>query len=412
MNQDQQYFVHLLSSFVNQTEPRLENHVDWESLSHLAKIHSVGGIIAYLLETYPHGEPMDPDMKNRFGSQLYGTILLSTQKEYAMQCLMEAFDQAKIPRVLMKGYIVREYYPVKELRTFGDIDFLIKDQDRNKAHQVMIDLGYTAHTPNGSVWSYKKPNEYYEIHTDILFDMFHGDIDYVAGMSDSWEHTVLKDGEYSYEFTPEYHMLFLLLHLTKHFCTSGAGVRMFMDIALMLKKFPGLDWAYLWAKLKQFQLETFVQHILGLCGRWFDSPLPDGVTAVMPEDVYENLCQFILSAGTFGFYQRESTVSDLRKAYDKAGKRPAWVIRLTAVRDFCFPSYFNMRISYRFLDGRPYLLPLAWMVRVLKNIWFFNRKQVPQTVKRLTETDTAEAEKQFDLFSRLGLADSHNDSQR
>ena len=42
----------------------------------------------------------------------------------------------------MKGYYLRECYPVPELRTFGDIDVLIHPEDRARTDDLMKRLGY------------------------------------------------------------------------------------------------------------------------------------------------------------------------------------------------------------------------------------------------------------------------------
>ena len=38
-----------------------------------------------------------------------------------------------------------------------------------------------------------------------------------------------------------YHFLFMIAHLRKHFLFSGVGIRQFMDIAVLIKDGPDLD---------------------------------------------------------------------------------------------------------------------------------------------------------------------------
>ena len=44
-----------------------------------------------------------------------------------------------------------------------------------------------------------------------------------------------------FTLNPSYHFAFLLLHLAKHMASSGAGVRMYLDLAIMLKNEPNID---------------------------------------------------------------------------------------------------------------------------------------------------------------------------
>lgn len=42
--------------------------------------------------------------------------------------VIECLNQKKIFHVLMKGWVLKRYYPILELRTMGDIDFLIREE--------------------------------------------------------------------------------------------------------------------------------------------------------------------------------------------------------------------------------------------------------------------------------------------
>lgn len=42
------------------------------------------------------------------------------------------YASAQCPYITFKGAILREYYPVPESRAMGDIDVLIKAEDRDK----------------------------------------------------------------------------------------------------------------------------------------------------------------------------------------------------------------------------------------------------------------------------------------
>lgn len=44
---------------------------------------------------------------------------------------------------------------------------------------------------------------------------------------------------------------FLVLHMFKHFTSTGAGIRMAMDVLLYMEKYyEQIDWSYIWDKLK------------------------------------------------------------------------------------------------------------------------------------------------------------------
>ena len=57
----------------------------------------------------------------------------------------------------------------------------------------------------------------------------------------------------------------------------------------------------------------------------------------------------------------------------------------------------------KFIDGRPYMLPAAWIYRVIYN--FINRKnRMMQTAKGLSDKNSEnKAKKEFEFFKEIGL---------
>lgn len=72
-------------------------------------------------------------------------------------------------------------------------------------------------------------------------------------------------------FKPEYHMTLLVYHIAKHLSSSGAGVRMFMDVAVYYKRMQGkICEKRLWDMLDRLRLTEIAKLIFWLCRSWFD----------------------------------------------------------------------------------------------------------------------------------------------
>ena len=56
------------------------------------------------------------------------------------EIMSQKLSKSKIPHMPVKGWYLRNLYPVPELRTFGDIDILINKQDRKKADEIFTIL--------------------------------------------------------------------------------------------------------------------------------------------------------------------------------------------------------------------------------------------------------------------------------
>lgn len=65
-------------------------------------------------------------------------------------------EEEKIPYAFFKGYELRELYPVPELRTMGDVDVLVRDEDLERTAEVLCGLGYQKEEGGGAVWAFKR----------------------------------------------------------------------------------------------------------------------------------------------------------------------------------------------------------------------------------------------------------------
>lgn len=393
--EDARYFIALLDAFAREAPPPCRPDADWEALTDWGERHGVAGILGFVADHMPADGGPPPAVRQRLTERWQQTVVTLARQEYATEELLAAFDRGKLSRVPMKGYVLREYYPVPELRTFGDVDLLIREEDRERADELMRREGFACTDKSGTVYTYRRGPYRYELHTRLIPDGF-SRID-PDRLPDPWEHTVQADGPYGYRFAPSFHLLYLLLHLCKHLIGNGAGVRMWLDIALLLRRETELDWGWIRQYLQELRLTAFADAVFGICQRWFHTPPPYALSP-LPEETYAALAREILQAGTFGKTERNMAVSRLRQQTGRGGDRGA---RLRALGQFVFPPYRQLKGQYPFLEGRPWLLPVGWCRRYADGV-FHRRKKAAGILHGLfREGDAARA--QYRLFSELGL---------
>ena len=359
MEREYEYLLEILDAFLQNRKPRDPENVNWENLVQLSQIHCVTGILGYMAMRHPICT--DPQLQESLRHVCLTTIALFTQRGEMMKELIGKLERAGIPHILMKGYVIRDYYPVPELRTFGDIDFVIPAEHRQRCHEMMLADGFQLETDWEPVFSYSRGTEFYEIHTDIMEVDVSEKADYRSYFRNMWQHAQPAEG-CSYRFTPEYHFLYLLTHIAKHIHGAGAGARMYLDIAVFLQHFEGkLDWNYLRQELEALQLFRFCSVVLTAVERWFSIKAPIRFDPV-EQDVMDRFQTFTMEAGVFGHFNRELGVNALKNA--EQVQQPS---RLTVLRRMVFPSAKQIDKRYTYLQKHPWLLPAAWVHRLVKN---------------------------------------------
>lgn len=383
MNNNEKNFIEILSSFVNDKKPELSADADAKALYELARAQSLTGVVSYVLNKYGFDDLLKAD--ERLKSAYDKTITQLIRKDFEAQRIFAMLSALKVPHITFKGLAIKECYPIPELRTFGDIDIIIREEDKEKVRKMMVEQGFSCEAmDNGAVYGYKKKGEFYEIHNTLNSER----TKLSEFMRDYWSQTKLRDG-FTYEFKMEFHFAYLISHIEKHVNCSSAGIRLYLDIALFLKKHrEELDLDKVKEILKECKLEKFYDTVLFLCNKWFGTEklFEQGLT----DKVYEDFCLFTLRGGTFG------VISDgeIRRSMDSTGK----VSKARLIISHIFPPYREIRRMYSFVDGRPYLLFAGWVLH-----WFNAAKRSGlKNIKRVASADVKEAQEEKNLLKQVG----------
>ena len=396
------YFVQILKSFVQEQsfdDPDMTTD-DWLAVYRLGSIHSDNGIISYMIKTNPSAanQPLSGNAR----MNLMSTISVYASRAELMKLLMEKMNAAGIEHLLFKGFIVRDLYPVPELRSFGDIDFLIHLEDRQRMNDLMLSDGYELHDDWEPVYSYLKGQEFYEIHSHVMEVDVSDKADYKGYYSHIWEHAHPVDDDpqhrYTYVLDMEYHLLYLLTHIAKHISSSGAGIRMYIDIAFYLKRYRDeIDWEHFQQEVHTLAFEDFVNMVFSAVEQWFGVNSPISLQPVDPE-VMGDFLEFTLDGGVFGGFNKSSGETWLKREdrndTEEVSKAKTMLHRI-------FPPASNIESRYTYLQGHHWLLPVAWVHRLIKTRSKFS--QHAEEAKDIMNADDEKIRKMKRMYKAIGL---------
>ena len=378
--------LELLRAFIYGEEPKLSGKSNIEELLKFAYRQKLLGIFAYMNKRW---SLFDSKKAKSLDAAYYSALFESTVRCSKFLKLSEFLSENKIEHMPVKGYYIRELYPVKELRSFGDIDILIHEKDRKRCDSLMKSLGYTVKNDWEPTYSYIKDDEYYEIHTNLFDVRLKDRADMTEYFSSAWLHAK-KDSGLRFVPDTEFHLIYIICHLAKHLSTGGAGIRMYLDVALYILRYDSvISWERTEEEFKKLGLERFFHTVLSAVNEWF---------YVKASCDFENfgeelseLLEFTLDSDIFG-HSRDNSAIKLR-VEERSKKRTALKI--------LFPPAEQLENRYTFLKRSRILLPLAWIVRVFKNFGL-----IPKKIKELVNLKKAEISEveSFDSFMReIGL---------
>ena len=397
MTKEELFFIKILSDFLNerQTVAPVET-LDWNIIVKLAHAHQTSGILYYQC-----GEFMPSELE-KFQCTVYAKEQMIHSKRVKLtNQIFDKLCENKIPFLTFKGLNVAKFYPVMSLRTMGDCDILVHPEDKEKADEVFRSFGYSCTDYGTMEWAYNnKDNVAFELHHNLMYNQVYNYDMHKEFMKLSWDYAKTDDNVHYY-LDWNYHFVFLILHLRKHFIKSGVGFRQFMDVALVATKCD-LDWDWINKKLEELDVSKFANICFALCEYCFKLKIPTTVSPLSDTD-YIEACKVILDNGTFGSENRNNMINGVIFAMrDK--KKPKHYIVKRFISIF-FPSYkilSNLK-KYSFLKGKPYLLPIAWIYRVFSCITRGRVKVVFSSLKLYKALTKENTEKQINKLNKWGL---------
>ena len=363
------YTCRLISSVINDTEPlALPDNMSLEELYAYQAGQDVTNIAYVALERLDSSFNL-----KEYQADYKLNILREARFELAGQEVYNAFEEAEISFLPLKGAILKNLYPKPSLRSFTDIDIYVGDEF-DKAEKVLINLGYKKRvdTYHNDVSYVKKPSLHIELHKDLFPD----DYTFEGYFKNPYIHTKIKE-EYKY-----YHLYYdndffihVLCHLYKHFTFSGCGLRQYLDIYVMLKQLQ-LDMDYIHCELKSFGMDEFFDTTLKLIGFFFDGEKPD--------DCLIEIAEYVFNSVTFGD-------QDIRMALDytkENGDKPETIwgqVRFFVERwQLKFPK---MKLQYPILNKLPFLLPFCYIHKAFRAI-FFRRSVVKEQIEDINKLNS------------------------
>lgn len=312
------------------------------------------------------GIPSQEPVMQRMFQHFCGMMLRSERQMQAVERVCTAFESRQIDYMPLKGCLMKDRYPSRELRTMGDADILIRMEQYDRIRPLMRELGFEEIQTSDHELIWRSKVLLLELHKRLIPSY---NRDYYAYFGEGWQLATTHQG-YRYGMGQEDEYIYLFTHFAKHYRDGGIGCRHVLDLWVMTNWMKDPDWMYIRRELKKLSLERFHDNMLRVLENWFgDGP---------EDDVTELISQFIFSSGNWGGLENHVLAMELRNQERKRSGST----KCAAILRMIFPSADGMKYSYPVLEKRPWLLPVMWVYRWVSTL-LFHRDKIGKQKKRL-----------------------------
>lgn len=215
--------------------------------------------------------------------------------------LIKLFESNNIPLVILKGTAAAMYYPKPQLRTMGDIDFLVFDTDYERAYSLLQNNGYKFECDydDGRDYTFTKGEVVFELHKKYSDTDFDIEEILINGMKNRILRTV---NGIQFPSLPDYENGLVLLDHIRHHLKGGLGLRQIIDWTMFANQVLSNEnyQNHFLPLLKSAGLETFCKVVTKMCKTHLF--LPESITwcdtadAVTADEFFEA----VIKSGNFG----------------------------------------------------------------------------------------------------------------
>lgn len=344
-NTNEGYFLHLLKCALK-TEQPLEppKEIDFEKVLELSRRHDVENLTFLSID----------QLQSKLSDELYAhwqELYYKDQKrtlfqDMALEELIDAFTKAGIDCMPLKGSVIKNYYPNPDLRSMGDIDFLVREQNRQVVRDIMHSLGYEDDIlDDGQVDGFKKGKlTYIEIHYDfsaenhIMHDVFTID----------WSKLVPTGVEHLWEMTFEDLYFFNTGHYVKNMHNKGMGLRGVVDTYILWNRLSDEEKSSLQARFEKVELDEFNSKLVKISEIWFNNAEDD--------TTLDTLQEYLMAKKTYGDKETQTILYTLF-SFESKSKSNFYLKRI-------FPSAKDLYGRFGVKHKCFVLLPFLWIARL------------------------------------------------
>lgn len=332
-------------------------------------------------------EGLSDEYKETMKARVMRSLMRTMAQVMEIKELEKRFEETGVKNQPMKGARMKFVYPAPEMREMSDIDILIDADCMKQAAEVLTERGYSLLQSIKHHDIYRKqPFMVVEAHR-VMYDktVDGGQYRYFSNFSKATPREGMK---YTYDFNKEDFYVYMMAHMAKHFYAMGCGIRNLVDIYVYQEKYGAeLNKTYIKEELKKCGILEFTEHMEKLAAIW----LKGEKTSMF----YNDLFQYMMDSGIYG--KDENGIWN-KFAEEKMRDKDATPSQLK--RWYYFPPLSYMSEYYPWLEGHPYLLPVAWGIRAWRGLFM---KKGTHKREMLQEIEADKVKTYQNIYQNMGL---------
>ena len=377
MNNAQKQFIDILSAGIRgKSADKVYYNVEWDEVIDLADKHKVDGIIYLALRKSKLISNIGEEKISLLKQKAAITGITQSRHISGLSTVLNKINERNIPVIVLKGLVVREFYPQPDQRSMNDADILVHEGDVEKVKQLLIDMGYVYledHKASHHIALVHHKYPFIELHWNLFKrDGFSNELEHYERLI--WRRAIkVNVGEaevlsLSYEDLA----LHLCMHMAAHLAATGFGVRQLCDLVLLVEhNGDEIDWNSFIMKARMYGFEKFGKIIFLLCNKLFNMEAPKeiNIKVVNNKKYVSALLDEIFEAGVHGKKEMANQFATQVAFNFEEKDSNATLGAINRYFRFIFPKIDDMSDKYSYAKKVKILAPIAWIHHLFAGVF-------------------------------------------
>ena len=315
-----------------------------------------------------------------------------------IELIKEIFNDEKIPVSFIKGAVVKNDYPESYMRSMSDIDVYINRDEKDTVLKVCSEkLGVNSIGADSGDITITTSSR---IHIDFQGRLFYkkspdGIIGYASNKRLAFDsengEAVLSNEEYA---------LNLIGHMVNNLASGGLGIRYILDLWVYRNRHtPQPDWKAVMSQLNTDGIGKVAQNLIELSDLWFGSA-NNKTDMTLCSPLLKELSVYIFGNGPQGGLSNVQISRSCFLSKDIILSKNQ--VTRHAIKYGIVRSKEEFMNRYSWLETYPFLLPIAWLIRIITSI-IKHPKEVIKEIKQAFVFDDSQLRERKDQLKRFGI---------
>lgn len=387
------YLIHLLCCAIKETSPsKFPSDFEFGEFFEFCRFHKLENIVYVMLKKTDMSHIAEEDIK-KLESVYFHTLMISATQQHYQDRVEKTFEENGIDYLALKGKEISLLYPKDVVRQSSDFDIYVGSENAARAKELMQSIGFEIMN-----YSEDENHDEYIINKWVLCELhrvlIQGNYPWKKGCNKIVEDLTLLDGtSHCYKMSKEDFYVYNLAHAAKHMKFSGIGIRAFLDMEVIYRKYKdSFDYDYLDAKLTECNLKEFNKNTRLLCEYWFDGK--EDVSSAI-----KTFASYVVSSGWVGTPEQAAAT----EAAMNAGKTNSTMFaKMKKCIDIVLSPYETMVERYPVLKKHKWLTPLYRVRRVVSAV-IKKRDLIKSVTDTISESSIDEGREILKFKESIGL---------